>query len=113
MSLSQKQDFSTDNRQNAGDLQRGVDLLELAAYHLGAGLPGGSARVYVLSQFDPDNPEYHFFTDYFRNPATGDRGGAIRFVQRFRRCNYGQALAYLAGWIDARNALQAQEEGQL
>ena len=98
-------DYSTGPRTNAqlpsaGDIQARVNLQQLARVFLGDGLPGGSVMVYLLPQFNPDHPEYHIARNYYRNPATNDRGGAIRFVQRVRRCNYGQALAYLSGWLD-------------
>ena len=33
-------------------------------------------------------------------PATGHRGGAIKFIQKVRGCSYSDAIAYLEGWLD-------------
>lgn len=66
---------------------------------------GGDATVYLIPAFNPDNPEYHIFKNYFRNPVTGDRGGAIKFVQKTRRLSYDQAIEFLVGWIVGREAL--------
>lgn len=90
----------------AGGIQERVDLQHLARALLGnTGTPGGDATVYLIPAFNPDNPEYHIFKNYFRNPVTGDRGGAIKFVQKMRRLSYDQAIAFLVGWIVGREAL--------
>lgn len=94
----------SENNATASAVQALVNLQELARFHLGAGMFGGEARVYILPEFDPDHSEYHFHPHYFRNPVTGDRGSAITFICRIRRCGPDQALAYLAGWLDARAA---------
>lgn len=91
-----------------GDIQARVNLQQLAAFHLGNGLLGGSAMVFIITEFDPDNPEHHVFEGYYRNPATGDRGGAIKFIQKLKRCSYERAIGYLDGWFD--RALYQPEE---
>jgi hypothetical protein len=103
-------DYTTDRYQNdaqpltAGEIQARINLQQVARYFLGDGLPGGDVQVYLIPQFNPDHAEYHIFRNYFRNPVTGDRGSSIKFIQRVRRCNYGQAVAYLAGWLDGMEA---------
>lgn len=88
-------------RLTPADIQRRVDLQQLARFYLGPGIPAGQALVFWIPQFDPDHPDYHVYRDYFRNPTTGDRGSAIKLVMRLRRCPYDQAIAFLEGWLMA------------
>lgn len=83
-----------------GDVQSRIDLQELVKDHLGEGLPGGSCISYQ-SPFDPDDFGYSWqvFKTYFRDVRNGDRGGAIKFVQRWHRCSKEMAIGILIGWL--------------
>lgn len=84
----------------SGEIQARVDLQALARVYLGNGMPGGDCISYY-SPFDPDdmNGSFQVFPGYYRDVRNGDRGGAIKFIQKVRRCSCDQAVAYLEGWL--------------
>lgn len=97
--------YSTKNKANAhrsdsGEIQAKVDLQRLAREFLGEGMPGGTGTAY-LNPFNPDDGEGTFlvFKTHYWDVRTGDRGSALKFIMRMRRCSYANALAFLEGWI--------------
>lgn len=87
---------------SAGTIQAKIDLRRLVKVHCGQPLFSSSTADTHINPFNPDSPDLHVFSSYYRDPVTGDRGGAIKFIQRARRCSYDQAIAYLEGWHDSQ-----------
>lgn len=92
---------------NAGHIQAQVNLKMIAQHILKESMPGGICLVFFIPDFDPDNSEYQIFDRYYWNPVTGDRGGAIKFIQKVKNCSYQQAVGYIDGWLD-----RSQYEGE-
>lgn len=90
----------------AGDIQAKIDLRAIVRLHVGQPMYSSQTADTHVFPFDPDGSEIHVFYSYYRNPDTGDRGGAIKFIQRARRCSYDQAIAYLEGWHDSQAAVK-------
>ena len=92
---------------SAGTIQAKIDLRRLAKIHCGQPLFSSSTADTHINPFNPDSPDLHVFSSHYRDPVTGDRGGAIKFIQRIRRCSYERAIAYLEGWHDCQAVGQA------
>lgn len=92
---------TTENKPVAGDIQAEIDLRLLARVHLGQPLFSSPTADTHIDPFFLNGGVLHITQTHYRDPENYDnRGGAIKFIQKFRRCSYGHALSYLEGWRD-------------
>lgn len=94
---------------SAGDIQAQIDLRLLARLHLGPPLFSSATADTHINPFNPDSSDLHVFSSHYRDPVTGDRGSAIKFLQKLLNMSYERAVGYCWGWLDAQN----QEGGSL
>jgi hypothetical protein len=90
----------TNNEKPSADLlQKSVDLRLIAAALWGVPSFESESACTYPNYFDPDGSDVHIMRDYWRNPLNGDRGGAIKFIQKHFRCSYAYAVGFLHGWL--------------
>ncbi|MEL6273334.1 MAG: hypothetical protein AAFR22_26250 [Chloroflexota bacterium] len=87
---------------SAGDIQARINLQKLARHFYGEGVPAIYSVNYI-NPFDPDDDygSLQVFEHHYRDVRTGNRGSAIKFVMKARRCSYTAAVAFCEGWLAA------------
>lgn len=97
---------------NGASIQAQIDLRTLVRFLCGPPLFSSSSADTHINPFNPDSDGLHISNSHYRDPATGDRGGAIKFIQKFKHLSYAGAVAYLEGWLDGQAVQKATETAE-